>query len=480
MTWEAVIGIETHVELRTKSKMFCGCPTDFGAEPNTNVCPVCLGLPGALPVPNEIAIRMTISLGLALGSMIAPESVFHRKNYFYADLPKNYQISQYDQPLCAGGQLEVDAGAGRRSIGITRVHLEEDTGKSTHLGGGGRIHDADATLLDFNRCGIPLMEVVSEPDIRTPDEARAYAHELREIVLALGISDARLEEGSMRFDANVSLRQTGTTAFGTKVEVKNMNSLRSLQRALAYEIERQTQLLDRGHPVSQETRHWDEEAGRTGAGRSKEETSDYRYFTEPDLVPLAIDADTMEGIRAGLPELPAARLARYLAAGVEDGAARTLVGSPLLGLYEAAVARGVAPRSVANWVTGEITAHLNRTDADPSALAIDAAGLAELVDMVDRNELSSTAAKDVLTAVLAGYGTPRAIAEQRDLLQVTDEGAINTLVDSVLAEHPDEVARIAAGEEKLIGFLVGKVMRAGGGKADPKVVDRLVRSRTSR
>jgi len=479
MTWEAVIGIETHVELRTKSKMFCGCPTDFGAEPNTNVCPVCLGLPGALPVPNETAIRWTMALGLALGSSIAPQSVFHRKNYFYADLPKNYQISQYDHPLCAGGHLEVDAGAGVRSIGITRVHLEEDTGKSTHLGGGGRIHDADATLLDFNRCGIPLMEVVSEPDIRTPDEARAYGHELREIVLALGISDARLEEGSMRFDANVSLRKAGTTAFGTKVEVKNMNSLRSLQRALAYEIERQAKLLDGGGAVSQETRHWDEEAGRTGAGRSKEETSDYRYFTEPDLVPLAIDAATIEGIRAGLPELPAARFARYVAGGVEDGAARTLVGSPLRDLYESTVALGASPRSVANWVTGEITAHLNRT-ADPSGLAIDAAGLAELVRMVDGNELSSTAAKDVLAAVLAGEGTPRAIAEQRDLLQVTDERAITTLVDAVLADHPGEVARIVAGEEKLIGFLVGKVMRAGGGKADPKVVDRLVRSRTSR
>jgi aspartyl-tRNA(Asn)/glutamyl-tRNA(Gln) amidotransferase subunit B len=404
--------------------------------------------------------------------------VFHRKNYFYADLPKNYQISQYDHPLCSGGHLDVEAGAGTRRIGITRVHLEEDTGKSTHLGGGGRIHDADATLLDFNRCGIPLMEVVSEPDIRTPDEARAYGQELREIVLALGISDARLEEGSMRFDANVSLRPAGASAFGTKVEVKNMNSMRSLQRALAYEIERQTRILDSGGAVSQETRHWDEEAGRTGAGRSKEETSDYRYFTEPDLVPLTIDAVTIEGIRAGLPELPASRRQRYLAAGVEEGAARTLVAGPLVGLYEAAVAAGASPRGAANWITGEITAHLNRSGGEPSALAIDAAGLAELVGMVDRNELSSTAAKDVFTAVLAGEGSPRAVAEQRDLLQVTDEGTIAALVASVLAEHPAEVARVAAGEDKLIGFLVGMVMRAGGGKADPKVVDRLVRAQT--
>ena len=480
MTWEAVIGIETHVELRTRSKMFCGCPTEFGSEPNTHVCPVCLGLPGALPVPNEVAIRWTISLGLALGCTIAPHSVFHRKNYFYADLPKNYQISQYDLPFCSGGHLDVDGGTGTRRIGITRVHLEEDTGKSTHLGGGGRIHDADATLLDFNRCGIPLMEVVSEPDIRTPDEARAYGQELREMVLALGISDARLEEGSMRFDANVSLRQTGTTALGTKVEVKNMNSLRSLQRALAHEIERQAEILDGGGTIAQETRHWDEEAGRTGAGRSKEETSDYRYFTEPDLVPVVIDVATIDEIRSGLPELPVARRARYVAAGVEEGAARTLVGGPLLGLFEAAVAAGASARGAANWITGEITAHLNPTGDDPVALAIDAPGLAELVKMVEGGELSSTAAKDVLVAVLGGEGRPRAVAERRDLLQVTDEGAITTLVDAVLAEHPDEMARIAAGEEKLIGFLVGKVMRAGGGKADPKVVDRLVRSQTSR
>jgi aspartyl-tRNA(Asn)/glutamyl-tRNA(Gln) amidotransferase subunit B len=478
MTWEAVIGIETHVELRTQSKMFCGCPTDFGAEPNTNVCPVCLGLPGALPVPNETAIRWTIALGLALGSTIAPHSVFHRKNYFYADLPKNYQISQFDLPLCSGGHLEVDPGTGVRRVGITRVHLEEDTGKSTHLGGGGRIHDSDATLLDFNRSGIPLMEVVTDPDIRTPDEARAYAHELREVVLALGISDARLEEGSMRFDANVSLRRTGTTALGTKVEVKNMNSLRSVQRALAYEIERQTKLLDSGVSIAQETRHWDEEAGLTRPGRSKEESSDYRYFAEPDLVPLATSPETIAALRRELPELPAARRARYVAMGIEEAAVRTLVAGPLVGLFEAAVEAGAAPRSTANWVTGEIAAHLNRSGGDPAALALDAAGLAQLVGMVEAGKLSSTAAKEVLEGVLAGEGSPEQVAAGRDLLQVSDESAIAGLVAKVLAEHPGEVARVTAGEEKLIGFLVGQVMRAGGGKADPKVVDRLVRAQT--
>ncbi len=479
MTWEAVIGIETHVELLTRSKMFCGCPTDFGAEPNTNICPVCLALPGALPVPNEVAVRWTISLGLALGCTIAPHSVFHRKNYFYADLPKNYQISQYDLPLCNGGHLEIDAGAGLRRVGITRVHLEEDTGKSTHLGGGGRIHEAEATLLDFNRAGVPLMEVVSEPDIRTPDEARAYAHELREVVLALGISDARLEEGSMRFDANVSLRPSGAAALGTKVEVKNMNSLRSLQRALTHEIERQTELLDRGGVIAQETRHWDEEAGHTRSGRSKEESSDYRYFAEPDLVPIATTAASIAELLSAVPELPAARRARYVAAGVDEATARNLVAGPLVALFEATVAAGGGARSTANWVTGEIAAHLNR-GGSIEAVGIDGPALAQLVTMVDGGRLSATAAKEVLAGVLAGEGEPEAVALRRDLLQVSDEGEITALVAGVLAAHPEEVARVASGEDKLIGFLVGQVMRAGKGKADPKVVDRLVRAQTSR
>ena len=476
MTWEAVIGIETHLELNTRSKMFCGCPTGFGAEPNSNVCPVCLGLPGALPVPNESAVRATIALGLALECAVAPHSVFHRKNYFYADLPKNYQISQYDLPLCAAGKLEVEADGATRMVGITRVHLEEDTGKSTHLGGGGRIHDAAATLLDFNRSGIPLVEVVTEPDLRSPEEARAYAQELREVVLALGISNARLEEGSMRFDANVSLRRTGASAFGTKVEIKNMNSLRSLQRALAHEIDRQIGVLDSGGTVAQETRHWDEEAGHTRPGRSKEESSDYRYFAEPDLVPLATHAAAVAAQRAAVPELPAARRARYAAAGVDPTTARHLVAGPLVGLFEAAVAAGAGARGAANLVTGEIAAHFNRTGAAP----IDGAALARLVTMIDEGSLSATAAKEVLAGVLAGEGSPDAVAAKRDLLQVSDEGAIAALVDGVLTAHASEAARAAAGEEKVIGFLVGQVMRAGKGKADPKVVDRLVRSRVAR
>ncbi|MEX2420045.1 MAG: Asp-tRNA(Asn)/Glu-tRNA(Gln) amidotransferase subunit GatB [Acidimicrobiia bacterium] len=477
MRYETVIGIETHVELSTASKMFCGCPAGFGGDPNTSVCPVCLGLPGALPVPNERAIQWTVALGIALGCEITQHSVFHRKNYFYADLPKNYQISQFDLPLCVGGHLEIDPGSGARRIGITRVHLEEDTGKSTHLGGGGRIHDAEGALIDFNRSGIPLMEVVSEPDIRTPEEARAYAQELRAIVLALGISDARLEEGSFRFDANVSLRPEGDEALGVKVEVKNMNSMRSLQRALAFEIDRQTALLDDGELIAQETRHWDEEAGRTQPGRSKEESSDYRYFAEPDLVPLQTNPEVVERIRAGLPELPALRRARYVTMGIEPTAAATLVAGDLANLFDATVAAGGDPRAAANWLTGEVAAHLNRTGAAPADILLDGASLAELIGMVGGGDLSATAAKEVLIGVLAGEGSPRKIATTRDLLQVSDESALGPEVDSVLAAHPDEVGRIRGGEERLVGFLVGQVMKATGGKADPRLVDRLIRER---
>jgi aspartyl-tRNA(Asn)/glutamyl-tRNA(Gln) amidotransferase subunit B len=475
--YETVIGIETHVELSTASKMFCGCPAGFGGDPNTNVCPVCLGLPGALPVPNERAIQWTVALGIALGCEITQHSVFHRKNYFYADLPKNYQISQFDLPLCVGGYLEVDPGSGARRIGITRVHLEEDTGKSTHLGGGGRIHDAEGALIDFNRSGIPLMEVVSEPDIRTPEEARAYAQELRAIVLALGISDARLEEGSFRFDANISLRPEGDEALGVKVEVKNMNSMRSLQRALAFEIDRQTALLDDGEPIAQETRHWDEEAGRTQPGRSKEESSDYRYFPEPDLVPLQTDPEVVERIRHGLPELPAFRRVRYVGMGIEPTAAATLVAGDLADLFDETVAAGGDPRAAANWLTGEVVAHLNRTGAGSGELSLDGASLAELTGMVGNGDLSSTAAKEVLIGVLAGEGSPRQIATARDLLQVSDESALGPEVDSVLAAHPDEVGRIRGGEARLVGFRVGQVMKATGGKADPQQVGRLIRER---
>ncbi len=479
MSWEAVIGIETHVELRTDSKMFCGCPVDFGSEPNTNVCPVCLGLPGALPVPNEKAIEWTMRFGLALDCEITRESLFHRKNYFYADLPKNYQISQFDLPLCVGGHLDVITDAGERRIGITRVHLEEDTGKSTHLGEGGRIGSSGGALIDFNRSGIPLMEVVSEPDIRTPEEARAYAHELRSIVLALGVSDARLEEGSMRFDANISLRPEGSDGLGVKVEVKNMNSLRSLQRALAHEMERQAAVLDAGGTITLETRHWDEEAERTDAGRSKEESSDYRYFSEPDLVPLSVGGEEVESLRAGLPELPAETRARFAATGVEAVAARVLVATGLGPLQDDAVAAGAPPAEAAKWLTGEVTAHLNREGIQAGDVVLGGPDLAELIAMVASGDLSATAAKQVLDGVLAGEGSPRPVAETRDLIQIRDEGALAAAVAAVVEEHPDEMARIAAGDAKLVGFLVGRVMQATGGKADPRRVSELIQEQAA-
>ncbi|MCB2222645.1 MAG: Asp-tRNA(Asn)/Glu-tRNA(Gln) amidotransferase subunit GatB [Actinobacteria bacterium] len=478
--WEAVIGVETHVELGTASKMFCGCPADTTAEPNTNVCPVCLGLPGALPVPNERAIEMTVAVGLALGCRIAADSEFSRKNYFYADLPKNYQISQFDLPLCLEGSLDVEVGEQTVAVGITRVHLEEDTGKSTHLGETGRIHEADAALIDFNRCGVPLMEVVTEPDMRTPEQARAYADELRAIVLALGVSDARLEEGSLRFDANVSVRPAGAEGLGVKVEVKNMNSLRSLQRALAHEIERQTALAEAGEPIAQETRHWDEAAGVTKPGRSKEQSSDYRYFPEPDLVPLHVGDEQRDRIAASLPELPAARRARYRGMGLDAGTARLVAeGDGLDEVFEEAAAAGADPQAAATWLTGEVVAHLRRTDARLGATPLDGAALAALLAMIDGGEVSATAAKAVLAGVLDGEGSPREVAEARDLMQIGDAGALEAAVDEALAAHPDEAGRLRDGDMKLIGFFVGRVMQATGGKADPRMVSDLIRGKAT-
>jgi aspartyl-tRNA(Asn)/glutamyl-tRNA(Gln) amidotransferase subunit B len=480
MIYESVIGIETHVELKTASKMFCGCPVRFGAEPNTDVCPVCLGLPGALPVPNERAIEWTVALGLALACRVAEHSLFHRKNYFYADLPKNYQISQYDLPLCVDGHLDIETEAGTRRVGITRVHLEEDTGKSTHLGESGRIHAAEAALLDFNRSGIPLMEVVSEPDMRSAEEARAYAHELLAVIRTLGISDVRLEEGSIRFDTNISVRPEGSTGLGTKVEVKNLNSLRSLQRTLSFELERQAAILESGGEVLQETRHWDEEAECTEPGRSKEESSDYRYFPEPDLVPLAITEEHWERIRASLPELPAQRRVRYADLGLDARVARLVAEGDGYGdLFDAAVAAGADPKAAANWLTGEVTAYLRRTHGELADSPLVGEHLAQLHGMVEEGDLSSTAAKDVLIGVLDGEGSPREVAERRDLLQISDSAALEAVVDEAIAANPETLDRLRQGDDKIVGFLVGRVMQATGGKADPHKVREIIQERSS-
>ncbi len=475
MNWEPVIGIETHVELATKSKMFCGCAVDFGAEPNTNVCPTCLGLPGALPVTNRKAIEGIIAIGLALNCKVAERSVFHRKNYFYADLPKNYQVSQFDVPVCVDGHLEVEVDGELRRVGIERAHQEEDTGKSTHLGDGGRIHSASATLLDFNRAGVPLVEVVSRPDIRSAAEARAYAQELRAIVAELAVSDVRLEEGSIRFDANISVRPEGQVELGTKVEIKNMNSFRSLERAVDFEIGRQIALIESGGEVVQETRHWDEEAGATQSMRTKEGSSDYRYFADPDLVPMVISARWVDDVRAGLPELPEARRRRYRGLGLDPRSASILSDTPweLRRVFDDAVGAGASPAGAFNWTTGELTAWIRRTGLGPDAL--DGRRLAALLAMVDEGAVSATAAKEVMEGVLAGEGEPAEVAEARNLGQVSDRGSLGDAVASVMAANADAVDRYHAGEEKVVGFLVGQVMRETGGRADPRMVNEMIR-----
>jgi aspartyl-tRNA(Asn)/glutamyl-tRNA(Gln) amidotransferase subunit B len=479
VTWEPVIGIEVHVELATDSKMFCGCVVGFGAAPNTNICPVCLGLPGALPVPNRKAIEWIMSIGLALDCEVSPRSVFHRKNYFYADLPKNYQISQFDIPVCHDGHIDIVVDGETRRVGIERAHMEEDTGKSTHVGDGGRIHAAQSTLLDFNRSGVPLVEIVSKPDIRSATESRVYATQLRALVAELGVSDARLEEGSIRFDANVSVRPEGSEEFGTKVEIKNMNSFRSLERAVEYEIERQIGLIESGGEVVQETRHWDEDAEVTHSMRTKEGSSDYRYFTEPDLVPMVMDDEWVARVREALPELPAARRRRYVDSGLDDHLAGVLsdMSSSLRSVYDDAVSAGAPPRQTANWVTGEVNGWLRRSGSE--VVPLTGSQLAELLRMVEGGSVSSSAAKEVLEGVLEGEGDPAAVAAARDLIQVSDASALEAAVDEVLAENPDAVTSFRGGEQKVVGFLVGQVMRATQGRADPKLVNEILRSKLS-
>lgn len=474
--WEPVIGIEVHVELSTQSKMFCACEVTFGGEANTKVCPTCLGLPGALPVANRVAMDWIVRIGLALQCQVSERSVFHRKNYFYADLPKNYQVSQFDLPVCRNGWLDVTVGDETRRIGIERAHMEEDTGKSLHQGNGGRIHTATSTLLDFNRSGVPLVEIVSRPDLRSATEARAYAQDLRNLVAELGVSDARMEAGSIRFDANVSVRPVGTEALGTKVEIKNMNSFRSLERAIASEIDRQVALLEGGQKVRQETRHWDEGAGATHSMRSKEESSDYRYFAEPDLLPLVFAADQVEALRAGLPELPAERRSRLEGLGVAPHIARALAQAEpeLRRTFEEAVALGAPPAAAANWVAGELTAATRRLE---TPAMVDGRSLFRLIEMTEDGRLSSSAAKEVLVEMLRSGDEAEAVATRLDLIQISDTSALEAAVSEVLDSQLEAVERYRSGEQKVLGFLVGLVMKSTGGKADPKLVNQILRQR---
>jgi aspartyl-tRNA(Asn)/glutamyl-tRNA(Gln) amidotransferase subunit B len=473
--YETVIGIETHCELSTASKMFCACPASFGAEPNTRVCPVCLGEPGSLPVANGRAVEYTARIGLALHCRIAERSQFHRKNYFYPDMPKNYQISQYDEPLCVDGWLDVDVEGEVRRVGITRVHLEEDTGKTLHVGATGRIHGADYSLVDYNRAGIPLVEIVSEPDLRSAEEARAYAEELRAVLLALGVSDAKLEEGSMRFDVNVSIRPVGHADFGTKVELKNLNSLRSLYRAIDHEAERQRRVLASGGRLVQETRHWDEGAGRTEPMRSKEYATDYRYFPEPDLVPIEAAAGWVEGLRAGLPELPAERRARLAeTTGLPAKEVAWLARDADVLAYFEKVAAGRDAKAAAAWVMGELQGDLHEFGHTMASNPVGPERLGELLDLVAAGTVSATAAKDVLAEMFSSEASPATIVERKGLAQISDSGELAAVVDQVVAANPDLVEKFRGGKRGVLGALVGQVMRETRGRANPKLVSDLL------
>jgi aspartyl-tRNA(Asn)/glutamyl-tRNA(Gln) amidotransferase subunit B len=471
--WEMVVGLEVHVQLKTRSKAFCGCSTDFGAAPNSNTCPICLALPGALPVLNEKTVELATRAATALGCTVHPVSIFARKNYFYPDLPKGYQISQFDRPLATGGKIEITTSEGTKSIGVTRVHMEEDAGKSLHDRFSG------ATAIDLNRAGVPLIEIVSEPDMRSSKEAGAYLRELRQILQYLDVSDVSMEEGSLRVDANVSARPVGETKLGTKTEVKTMNSFSGVERALDFEFARQCALLERGEKISQQTLLWDAQKGEARVSRTKEGSHDYRYFPEPDLGPLVLHADWLREIKASIPELPAARRKRFAseyALSVEE--IEQLTSHPHLASYFEGVARHSGdPKAAANWVTGEVQAALNSSRVAVDALRVRPADLGQLIRMIRDGLVSHAAGKRVFALMLESGKPAPQVAQDAGLLQVGDDTALSGWIDEVVAEHPDEARRYFAGEKKLQGVLVGFVMKKSAGKADPKRVNQLLMSR---
>jgi aspartyl-tRNA(Asn)/glutamyl-tRNA(Gln) amidotransferase subunit B len=483
--YEPLIGLETHVELGTRTKMFCGCITTFGAEPNSQVCPVCLGLPGSLPVVNRTAIEYAIRIGLALNCTIATWCRFARKNYFYPDMPKNFQISQYDEPLCTDGYLDVAVGERTIRVGIERVHLEEDTGKSLHVGGAtGRIHGAEYSLVDYNRAGIPLVEIVTKPIEGTgadaPVAARAYVTELRDLLRSLGVSDVRMEEGSLRCDVNTSIAPRGSGRWGTRTETKNVNSLRSVERAVLFEIERQAAVLDAGGRIVQETRHFHEDSGTTTPGRSKEEAQDYRYFPEPDLVPVAPPREWVEQIRAALPEAPHARRARLQAEWeLSDLDMAALSNAGALDLVAETVAAGASPADARKWWRGELARRANDAGVELAALAIGPAEVARVAELVASGALNDRLARDVIDGVLDGEGSPDEVVASRKLSVVSDDGALNAAIDQAIAAQPEVAARVREGKVAAAGPLVGAVMKATGGKADAARVRQLILDRLS-
>ena len=463
--WETVVGLEVHAELATETKLFSASPNRFGGDPNTHIDPVSLGLPGSLPVLNQKAVELAIRVGLALNCGIQP-SVFARKNYFYPDMPKDFQISQYDQPINVDGWLELPSG---KRIGIERAHLEEDTGKTVHIGGGGRIHEAGYSLVDYNRAGVPLIEIVGHPELRSAEEARQYVSELRAILVAVGASDGKMEEGSLRVDCNVSVRPAGSERLGTRCEIKNVNSLRSLGRAIDYETRRQIQLLTSGQPIEQQTRHWNEDDGRTHALRSKEEDYDYRYFPEPDLLPLDPSPQWVEQIRQDLPPLPRDRRLRLagVAPSTDADHIALAVERSMDELALAAIGEGGAPERVMTHIVHNLADGVGQLTPE---------SLASLVGMEDNGELTATQAKKVLAALVDGGGSPQDVAQSLGF-EAMDTGELDALVDGLIADHPDEWARFCEGDAKLTGFFVGRAMKATQGRADGKAVTQLLYSR---
>lgn len=468
--YETVIGLEVHVELHTNSKIFCGCSTAFGAPPNTHTCPICLGHPGVLPVLNRQAVEYAMKAAMALNCTIGDVSKFDRKNYFYPDSPKAYQISQYDQPIGENGWIDIEVDGKTKRIGITRLHLEEDAGKLTHVDGG------YASLVDFNRVGTPLVEIVSEPEISTPEEAKAYLEKMRAIMQYCDVSDVKMEEGSLRCDANISLRPWGQKELGTKAELKNMNSFRGVQRGLEYEQYRQTEILDEGGVIVQETRRWDEAQAKTFSMRGKEQAHDYRYFPDPDLVSVHISEEWKEAVRATIPELPDARKARYASEyGLPDYDAAVITSSKTLAdFFEDSLNYTKDAKSVSNWIMGDLLGYLNSNNLELSEVKITGQGLGEMIGLIEKGTISSKIAKTVFKEMLESGKLPAQIVEEKGLVQISDEGAIKSIVEQVVANNPQSVEDYKAGKQKAIGFLVGQVMKESKGKANPALANKLL------
>ncbi|GAA3410915.1 Asp-tRNA(Asn)/Glu-tRNA(Gln) amidotransferase subunit GatB [Paenibacillus hodogayensis] len=474
--FETVVGLEVHVELHTNTKIFCGCSTEFGAPPNTHTCPVCLGHPGVLPVLNRKAVEYAMKAAMAINCEVATHSKFDRKNYFYPDSPKAYQISQFDQPIGQNGWIDIEVDGKTKRIGITRLHLEEDAGKLTHVDGG------YASLVDFNRVGTPLLEIVSEPDIRSPEEARAYLEKLKAIIQYCDVSDVKMEEGSLRCDANISIRPYGQEKFGTRAELKNMNSFRGVQRGLEYEEKRQAEILSGGGIVVQETRRWDEAQGKTLSMRGKEEAHDYRYFPDPDLVRLYIDDEWKARVRATIPELPDARKARYAEQlGLPSYDADVITSSKKLAdLFEESLGYTKDAKAVSNWIMGDLLGYLNTNGLEIEAVKVTGQGLGEMIGLIEKGTISGKIAKTVFKEMLVSGKQPGQIVEEQGLVQISDEGAIQAIVDKVVEANPQSVTDFKAGKEKAVGFLVGQVMRESKGKANPGLVNQLITERLKR